>query len=476
MQSSATPLGHFSSPLFTHRHPSTSDDPRLPLALFKPYFWIKEFGISSFTPAAVAKVGIAMVGVLHDFETAALLGRKALELLDRFPGDTRPAIEAPTLMLVNAFVLSWSTPFKDRIPSLLRAYELSLKVGDIENAGHSAFFFTCFRFMTGVRLDQVVADVRMYALQMKNLKQLGSHYMFNGDLQMYLNLMGENSISSDLSELEGDCFTKEESAVMAKVHPPFQHGLTRNGAMLYCFFGEHEKLAKIVLRDKGADIPLVGVPNTMYHAFVRGVSCFAAYRATMNRGYEKMAMMMRSKIKSWVRKGNPNVVHFDKLLDAENAATKGRFSDAASHFESSIQFAARSGYIHDAALACERYGEYCLERGDEETARFQLERSLEFWTVFKAHGKVRHIQSRYSSLWPVPVVINGSGELIGRNNDHDATIVAHALSNEFKPEVVSEGVTNSKGEQYGHKKQSLPAPRRLSLQLIPGCRRKSVSG
>lgn len=69
------------------------------------------------------------------------------------------------------------------------------------------------------------------------------------------------------------------------------------------------------------------------------------------------------RIKQWIAKGNPNVKHYDALLDAELAAIQGRWSIARNRYEVAILFAGRQGFVHEQALAHERYAGQGLQHG-----------------------------------------------------------------------------------------------------------------
>ena len=74
-------------------------------------------------------------------------------------------------------------------------------------------------------------------------------------------------------------------------------------------------------------------------------------------------------IKKWTEGGNPNTRHYLSLLDAEAMAWRGQLAQAANMYESSILFSARGGFQQDAALACERAGDFYLNiMKDEEEA------------------------------------------------------------------------------------------------------------
>jgi hypothetical protein len=115
--------------------------------------------------------------------------------------------------------------------------------------------------------------------------------------------------------------------------------------------------------------------------------------------------IFRSKVKNWVVQGNPNVRHYESLLDAKWAAFKGKKFDAIKHYEAAILLAARGGVQHDAALATERLAEfyfYSTEIHDQEEAAFQVCQSIRYWGEWGAIAKVRHLEQKYTDLIAPP--------------------------------------------------------------------------
>ena len=101
----------------------------------------------------------------------------------------------------------------------------------------------------------------------------------------------------------------------------------------------------------------------------------------------------------WIEKGNPNVLHWKKLLDAEAAVYNMKYKMAEENYYDSIKIASRGGFIHDAALACERYGDLLLKKlKDKESARYQLQKARRLYLEWGANVKARQLERRYAHL------------------------------------------------------------------------------
>jgi hypothetical protein len=170
-------------------------------------------------------------------------------------------------------------------------------------------------------------------------------------------------------------------------------------------YGLHEKGANLFLAC-GFDFQMQspGHPLFMHSVFLGGLSCFEMARThPKKRSYKKHAIKARTMIKSWLKMKNPNVQHFEALLDAEMAALAGnkkkKVQVAEKFYQSAIATAARGGFTQDAALANERYGEFMLTvKLDKDDANYYFEQSIKFYAEWGATKKVEMLQLRCKEI------------------------------------------------------------------------------
>jgi hypothetical protein len=250
----------------------------------------------------------------------------------------------------------------------------------------------------------------MKELQKENAADLTSIYW-----QTILNLTGR---SAHTSVLRGDVLVDSQKIHSVDAHGPL-HLAMYNALQtrLYVIFGEHEKGASLALgvtRDDLLSKVAIAHPLIMGDTFTRGVCLFAMARKTKRRTFARRAKEIRSLIKSWVNQGNPNVQHYLALLDAEMAALKGKIQSAERHFQDAVITAARGGFVHDAALASERYGEFLLNDKpqpcelDKREASYRFGEAIKYYSDWGAVSKVASLQKKYADLWKPP------GELLFR--------------------------------------------------------------
>ena len=102
-----------------------------------------------------------------------------------------------------------------------------------------------------------------------------------------------------------------------------------------------------------------------------------------------------------VKTGNPNVRHYELILDAEWAALTGQNDVSEKKYQAAVISAARGGYLHDACLASERLGNFELNIiKDKEEATYRLKEAMKYAEAWGGHGVVDSIKQRYSQLFP----------------------------------------------------------------------------
>ena len=373
----------------------TNDD-RMPLAIFQSVRWTRKHGINSFCPAALASQAVILTGVLFDFKAGARVGNYALWVLDQVENKLK---EARVYFYIYSNVMCWTRRFEDCIVPLMHAYEVGMRTGDCESACWAIIVYIEFQLFTGVPLGRQGDNSRKYLRQIKDLNRLQIYHTGALFHQRTLILMGGDEGNTDDIKVCGSVVSEELYNTIMTEDKFAVGNLQRCEDYLSMVFGRHEELAKRVVSENGADLPFIGSPYLIEHAFVRGISCFAAFGETRVTAYKKMGKKMRSTLASWVRKGNPNALQLKLALDAEFAAATGRWTKAKAIYEYAIRVAAKTGHLHEAAVMSERLGVICLLDKDTQDGAYRLRQAVQFYKAWGAMRKVTLLEEKYSDLF-----------------------------------------------------------------------------
>ena len=270
-----------------------------------------------------------------------------------------------------------------------------MQSGDGDSAIWAICHYLVLAFQSGRALEQLQYETTVYIKQGDELKRGQTVTCMVLLRQACLNLMG---MSQSPIELIGESIDQNDVTTLAMMtnNRHLLCWILAFQSFLYAYFGEHELGAELAL-SKGdtQDKVLVGSSLITHDVFYRGICLFEMARKTKNRKYKKEAKKTRSRVKVWLAKGNPNVKHIDLALLAENAALEGKVGQAKKYYEKAVVSAARSGFVHHAALVSERFGDYLFhEDSSPDDAAFQFEKATKFYTSWGAFAKVDIVRQK----------------------------------------------------------------------------------
>jgi hypothetical protein len=161
--------------------------------------------------------------------------------------------------------------------------------------------------------------------------------------------------------------------------------------MLACIYGDMNVAREMV------DI-LSAYPSRdllIYRGFIRSTyTGLAAFRLGRQHGIKKMTALGKSildSVKTDVKNGAVNAYPILLMLQAEESPSKSRYDEA-------IKACSRSGLIQHRAYMYERAGLYLLEHKDAGCGEFYLDRAMNMYREWGAHGKVRQLSMLHVCL------------------------------------------------------------------------------
>jgi hypothetical protein len=272
----------------------------------------------------------------------------------------------------------------------MNAYNVGMNTGEIENALWCIFSRLLLSFQAGKPLNVLQADFAVYVPSMEEKSMVMIADWTKALWRAVLGLMGQSKDHVRIREVG-------EEQNDNPMHKQFLAGCER---IERGYYGDYEQCAESALKF-GKDLQKVapGTPFPAVDMFVSALSCFVMTRRTGKSRYKREAKRISTWITGWVKQGNPNARHWKALLDAEMAALKRQNKAAIKNYELAVELAIRGGFIHDAAIANERWGEFALDcLSDRKEAESRLLESLRLCREWGALGKVEKIKAKYSDL------------------------------------------------------------------------------
>ena len=367
-----------------------------PMTILKRMHYTLKYGVCDSSPIDFAGMGMILTGKLRNFQAGTAYAKYALLLLDKL---NSRYIESRTKWVVYALVVQWTQPTCSALKYLIQAYEAGMQSGDTESALFAIMSYIHTSFQSGKSLETLESDGRIYLQQMKEVKQFKAFNLLKTVLQTVSNLMGK---SNDPCRLTGEFMDEDETIqeVTLNNDKTTQSMMQGFRSQLFATFGRYEEGSAfaILVGDSLAD-KLPGSTLVAVDPFYRAISLFGMAKMMKKRKYKRHARNARKIIKSYVKKGNPNVRHLEAFLDAEDAALRGKNQQAMKHYESAVFMATRGGFVHEAALANEHFGRFLYEEMDDgQSASFHLHQAIRLYSEWGSNPKAGTIQSNFKDL------------------------------------------------------------------------------
>ncbi|CAB9517825.1 Transcriptional regulator [Seminavis robusta] len=361
------------------------------LLIFKNIQLTLRYGLSQYSPPAFSFLACILVGGLNDFNNASMVVSCAEKMMAKSRNTA-----SRTAFVSSCLVLPWVDPSQNCLKKLVNGYYDGLFTGDTDSSMWCINVYIGIGLQSGRNLALLEADCAIYIKQMQEFERVKIAKFTQMYAQVIANLTQqyEFSATEEAWPLVGlDEHLYNDDDIMVDLGKEFQN-------RLYAILGEHAGGAELSIAR--GDRFLKGAPGCYHHipdAFHRGLSLFAMARETKKRKYKRHAQKQRALIGAWTKKGNPNTIHYKHLLDAENAALKGRVSQAKEFYRKAVATSSRAGFVHDAALACERFAEYLLhDLEDKESAALQMREAIRFYAEWGATRKVDMVRNKYPDL------------------------------------------------------------------------------
>lgn len=101
------------------------------------------------------------------------------------------------------------------------------------------------------------------------------------------------------------------------------------------------------------------------------------------------------KIQRWSSKDNPNVKHYEAILEAEIAAFKDLHLVAIKKYEAGIRMCESRGFVNDQALAEERFAGYLAKLGQIREAKIHVREAVRLYDSWGANSKSSQLRGKY---------------------------------------------------------------------------------
>ncbi|MEL6383395.1 MAG: AAA family ATPase, partial [Cyanobacteria bacterium J06626_18] len=369
-----------------------------PLTVFKQVELTIKHGNTPISAFAYATYALILCGVVQDFKTGSQFGTLALQVLDHL---NARAIEAKTLLVVNAFVRHWKEPLRDTLPVFEKAFQAGCETGDTEYASFAAQLSVMHGFYSGRGLSGLAEQAAAQMAAVQKFKKQPIVELIQIHRQAIANLRGE---SENPRQLVGEIY---DASTML---PGYQEGNYRT-AVFYIYshcvslnywfedYATAVEYGQKALPYLDSVIALHVVPA--FH-FYNALACLALSDEVMDSQQratlQKQIQTTRKQFQRWAKAAPANYGHKLALIQAESYRRQGKTTQASITYDRAINLALKHRYGHEAALANELAAKFYLQQGRPKMASVYLQDAHYLYARWGATAKVKVLEEAYPQL------------------------------------------------------------------------------
>ena len=396
-------------------------------------------GLCPYTPVAYAGYGVILT-YMEDSAAGCSFGETALQLMDE---SEQTILYAKVSLLVHSALKHRTTPLALTLEPLLKAYNVGMATGEVEDALLCALVYSHHYYYSGLPLEPLLNDLREYIKLMHEYRQDVATQTARPLFQLVLNLTGD---SSDPLELNGsgmveDLFNKEIAAsgntvairnyLWARLQVAYLFGYSEQARVRLQELTGHKETQRTRSTFGYCDqtffeaLTLIDLVRRSQHDLVKKPQQ-RAYKASIRKAVKRM--------EKWVDDGAINCKDMLLLVRAEDMSlVKNKpVEEKVRAYELAITTAGRHGKTQLRAMASERAAKFMFQtKGRYDQAEMFLANARDLYAEWGAKALVTSLEQKHRFLATTSSSANNSSGIShnrnfrGRERFHKSTVDQH---------------------------------------------------
>jgi predicted ATPase len=369
-----------------------SRSPHTALLCFRSVLLTLKYGLHEGSSLAFALYGAMLCGMGLDLKAGHRFGQLAISLVeDAHAKEMMPMV----YFTVGAAINHWTQPLKESLEILDYAGNIGIEVGNVDFAVMSMHSRSVCMACCGLPLcttEEVIIETMRLAKVHRRQTSLAINSVL---LQLIHCLTGRAKNPARLSGSVID-FDEKMTYFLETNNNTWVIGMYVYSMVLAYTFGDYEFAGKMAKGSCDVQKTPAALLITVEIRFMEGLTAVALLRKGWKRnGNTKIARSALKQLKKWAKESPLIFTAKHELLKAELLSLKAKIvpSKVYAVYEKAIKAAMEEGYNRDAALACEREGDYKKSSGDVDGAIKLWRRAITLYDHWGATEKSEHLRA-----------------------------------------------------------------------------------
>ncbi|MGG6282666.1 trifunctional serine/threonine-protein kinase/ATP-binding protein/sensor histidine kinase [Leptolyngbya sp. AN03gr2] len=352
-----------------------------------------QYGNAPESALAYAAQGNSLCG-LGNIEDGYQFGQVAIALLEKYSIET---LKPVTMMVINSFVRHWRDSLQSGLSNLLEAYQLGLKVGDLNAAAFALSYYCTQSYYAGQELTQLAQEISNYTDAIAQLKQETPRSMNQMLHQAVLNLINP---SEHPSILIGESYNETPALETYQQLNDFSSigKVYVQKLILAYLFGNAEEALAYSDRVAPCLSSLSSDATAGMFCFYDSLARLAVYPNVSDKEQSQILETIaanQAKLAHWANCAPINYQHKFELVEAERYRVLGQKLEAIEMYDRAIATAYTNGYLHEAAIANELAVQFYGQWEKHKLAQSYFADAYYGYLRWGALAKVQQLESIY---------------------------------------------------------------------------------
>lgn len=379
-----------------------------------------QYGNAELSSLAYVHFGEYLCWNLNDFDAGYRFGSMAVDLAKR---TANPTIICRVNHCFAAFISPWNRSVDESISYFETGLEAAKAAGDWVYQGYSMGIMTGYKFIKGNNLEQVFQQSVRYmnALNRVHNREM-SDWILVKVVQPILQLQGQTNSQFTFDSLS----FSEEDYIHEYASKPVQLAAFYLSKLRNAYYfddrGSWEDLTdKLDLIEKGLP-EQIDIADGIFYASLMLLERCSGGTSDEQARYRRCLESLESRIKVWAHSSPETFSHKYTLIEAEKAQLSGDPLRAMALYDTAIEMAGDSRFMHMEALCNELYGKFWLRQGRHRIAQLYLQEARYLYLLWGASAKAVQLQDKYPELFVTTPRLRGtSGEVASATDSSDSS-------------------------------------------------------